>query len=188
MITCSVCGEELHIGQHPFCPHGYVRGAYAQAFSPIVIHVSPTGEYRFPGSTDAAVPEGYRKVELRTIQEADRVTREVNAREDETLRSVQHQSETSRSLTRTRNRAFMDHIRAGGRWVSKDEHGREVVRHGLSQEAKQYLDRAREYVALKDRERVNPRSTNAHFEVFSHDSSNREGHADERTGWKNRKA
>ncbi len=173
MITCTECGKELEIGQHPFCPHGYVRGAYAQAFSPIVIHVSADGQYRFPGSTDAAVPEGYRKVELRTIQEADRVTREVNAREDETLRSVQHQSETSRSLTRARNRAFMDGIRSR-----------------LSPQAQQYLDRAREYVALKDRERSNvqPRSTNFYMDVFAHDSSNREGHADERTQWKNRKA
>ena len=169
---CTDCGEELHLGDYPFCPHGSIWSSHAQRFSPIVIHVSASGEYRFPASVEAPVPDGYRKVEIRTIQEADRVSREVNAREDSTLRSVQAQSETGRHLTRQRNRAFMDSIR-----------------HKLSPAGREYLDRAREYVAHKDRERENnkPRATNFHFDVFAHDSSNREQHSDERTGWKGRK-
>jgi hypothetical protein len=169
---CQACGRVLEIGDYPFCPHGSIWSAHAQRFSPIVVHVSQAGEYRFPASVDAPIPAGYRKVEIRTIQEADRISREVNAREDSTLRAVQAQSDTSRSLTRARNRAFMDSIR-----------------HKLSPAGREYLDRAREYVAQKDRARENsrPRSTNFFIDVFAHDASNRERHADERTGWKGRK-
>jgi len=172
-MICEVCNHDIQIGDYPFCPHGSIRNAHAQGFDPIVVHVSQDGNYRFPGSVDAPVPEGYRKVEIRTIQEADRVSREVNASEDATLRSVQAQTETNRLATRARNREFMDSIR-----------------HKLSPAAQQYLDRAREYMAQKDQRRTNsrPRSTNFHFDVFAHDSSNREAHSDERTGWKSRKS
>jgi len=172
MTVCSECGKEIHIGDFPFCPHDSIYRQTAQHFDPIVLHRSADGSYRFPASADAPVPEGYEKVAVRSIQEADRIAREVNAREDETLRNVQAQSETSRSLTRVRNRAFMDSIR-----------------HKLSPAGREYLDRAREYVALKDRERENsrPRSTNFHMDVFANDSSNREQHRDSRTEWKGRK-
>lgn len=172
MTVCVHCNQELSIGDFPFCPHQPIRHAHAQGFDPVVVHVSASGEYRFPGTTDAAVPEGYRKVEIRTIQEADRVAREVNAQEDSKLRDVQRQSETNRLATRARNREFMDRIR-----------------HKLSPAAQQYLDRAREYMAEKDQRRANdrPRSTNFHFDVFAHDSSNRERYADQRTEWKSRK-
>ncbi len=172
MTVCTTCSKELHIGDYPWCPHDSIYPTHAQAFDPIVVHQNADGSYSFPASTAAPLRPGQRRVEIRTIQEADRVTREVNAREDATLAAVNHQSSTNRSETRKMNRAFMDGIR-----------------HRLSPQARQYLDRAREYVALKDRERSNlsPRSTNFHMDVFANDSSNRDSHADERTGWKNKK-
>ena len=64
------------------------------------------------------------------------------------------------------------------------------IRHKLSPQARQYLDRAREYIAEKDQRRDNsrPHSTNFHMDVFSNDSSNREQYSDARTEWKGRKA
>jgi len=107
---CVHCGHELQIGDYPFCPHGSIYPERAQHFEPIVVHVSGDGQYRFPAATDAPVPSGYRKVEIRTIQEADRISREVNRREDETLGAVQRQSDTSRMATRSRNRVFIDRL------------------------------------------------------------------------------
>jgi hypothetical protein len=175
-MTCNQCGKELQIGDYPFCSapggHGSTLPSRAQHFDPIVVHVSHDGEYRFPASTDAPVPAGYAKVEIRTIQEADRISREVNAREDSTLRQVQHQSDAGRAATRARNRAFMNNLRDR-----------------MSPAGRQFLDQAREYQEQKDRQRENtrPRSTNFHIEVFANDSSNRESHSDERTGWRSRK-
>jgi hypothetical protein len=171
-VTCNVCNQAVRIGDYPFCPHESIRRSHAQGFDPIVVHVSEDGAYRFPAATDALVPDGYRKIEIRTIQEADRVTREVNAREDFTLRAVHAQSDAGRFATRAKNREFIDSIR-----------------HKLSPVARQYVDQAREYLAQKDaaRENSRPRSTNFHMDVFSHDSSNREQHRDARTDWRGRK-
>lgn len=172
LTRCTICGQTLRIGDFPFCPHESARSSHAQGFDPIVVHVSADGSYRFPASTSAPVPEGYRALEIRTIQEADRITREVNTQEDVKLREVQAQSDHNRSETRKRNRAFMD-----------------SRRDSLSPFTRQFMDRAREYQAIKDQERANsrPRSTNFHMDVFAHDSSNREQHSDERTGWRRRK-
>lgn len=172
MVACANCGAELQIGDYPFCPHGSIYPNAAQHFDPIVVHVSGDGQYRFPASTDAAVPSGYRKVEIRTIQEADRVSREVNRSEDQTLRAVQRQSDESRMATRSRNRAFMNNLR-----------------NRMSAHGRQFLDQAREYQEQKDKQRENsrPRSTNFHIDVFANDSSNREQHRDARTNWQGRK-
>jgi hypothetical protein len=171
-VTCNVCNQTVHIGDWPMCPHGSTRCSHAQGFDPIVVHVSADGTYSFPGAVDAPVKAGYRKVEIRTIQEADRVTKEVNAKEDSILRSVHAQSDQSRFATRARNREFIDSIK-----------------NKLSPAARQRIDQAREYLAQKDarRENTRPRATNFHMDVFSQDSSNREVHRDERTGWKGRK-
>ena len=173
-MICSECGHELQIGDYPFCPHGSIYPGHAQRFDPIVVHVSceGDGQYRFPAAVDAPVPAGYRKVEIRTIQEADRVSREVNRREDETLRSVQQQSDASRQAARSRNQAFMNNMKER-----------------MSPKGRQFLDQAREYQAMKDKEREQsrPRGTNFHMDVFAYDSSNREQYRDERTGWRGRK-
>jgi hypothetical protein len=182
---CVRCGHELRIGDFPWCPHESIYANSAQHFDPIVVHVSGDGQYRFPAATDAPVPSGYRKVEIRTIQEADRISREVNAHEDQTLRAVQSQSDTSRMATRSRNREFIDKLLAGGAW--KDSEGN--TRHGLSAQARERVEAAREYLAQKDQQRKNqrPRSTNFHIEVFSHDSSNREAYRDARTNWQSKR-
>ena len=63
------------------------------------------------------------------------------------------------------------------------------MRERMSPKGRQFLDQAREYQAMKDKEREQsrPRGTNFHMDVFAYDSSNREQYRDERTGWRGRK-
>jgi hypothetical protein len=167
----------LRIGDYPFCGspggHGSILPEFAQHFDPIIVHVSANGEYRFPAATDAPVPAGFEKREIRSLREADAVTREVNRREDGRLESVFNASESSRLEKRKRNREFMD-----------------AMRHKLSPAARRYLDEYREYQQEKDKERAQsrPRSADFHMEVFAMDASNREAYADSRTDWRRRKA
>ncbi len=168
MTTCATCGSELSIGDYPFCPHGSIFSQRAQHFDPIVLHQAADGSYSFPASVDAPLRPGYQKVEVRTIQEADRVTREVNAREESHARQIHEQNEAVRDQTLSRSRRDMDRLRER-----------------LSPEGRQLADRAREYVNGKQRRAF--RSPNFFIDVFAHDSSNREVHRDERTGWKGRK-
>jgi ElaB/YqjD/DUF883 family membrane-anchored ribosome-binding protein len=165
---CVRCGHELQIGDYPFCPHGSIFTQFAQHFDPIVLHQAADGSYSFPASVDAPVRPGYRKVEVRTIQEADRVTREVNSREESKAREIHAQSESMREATLSRNRRDMDKLRDR-----------------LSDAGKQFAERARQYVDSKPRRGF--QSPNFHMDVFSFDSSNREVHRDDRTGWKGRK-
>lgn len=48
------------------------------AIKPVVIHVDRGGAVRFPGNSDAKVPKGFNKVELRTIPEIEKFEREMN--------------------------------------------------------------------------------------------------------------
>jgi len=63
------------------------------------------------------------------------------------------------------------------------------MRERMSPRGRQFLDQAREYQAMKDKERAQsqPRSANFFMDVFAFDSSNREQHCDERTQWRGRK-
>ena len=175
--TCPECGVELEIGDFPFCNapggHGSIFPEFAQRFDPIVVHVSPSGEYHFPAAIDAPIPAGFQKHEIRSIREADKITREVNSREDSKLSEVHMAHEATRQEKRRRRQEFMD-----------------AMHSKLSPAARQYLDERREYQREKDkeRERNRPRSADFHIDVFAFDGSNREAYADSRTDWRSRKA
>jgi hypothetical protein len=171
-MTCKDCGHELQIGDYPYCPHGSIYSEHAQRFAPIVVHRTADGVYSFPASVDAVVRGGYDKVEIRTLREADRITREINQHEDAKLGEVQQQSDANRQATRARNQAFMNNLR-----------------NKMTPQGRRFLDQARAYQALKDKARENsrPRSANFYIDVFANDSSNREQHRDERTQWRGRK-
>jgi hypothetical protein len=169
MTTCSQCGAELQIGDFPFCPHGSIYAQTAQHFDPIVVHQAPDGSYSFPASVDAPVRPGYVKVEIRTLREADRITREVNSREDAAIRQQHHVEQAQREAKRSEYRAQLD--RAKERFSPK---GRE------------FAEKMREYVNSK--RRPGPGSANFHIDVFANDRSNREVHRDARTDWKSRHA
>jgi len=179
--VCMECGAALEIGDYPFCPHGSIYEQNAQKFDPIVVHRNPDGSYSFPASHDAPVRAGCEKVEIRTLREADRITREVNAREDSQIREQHAHEQSNRDQNRRRNRADLDRLMAGGMWKNREGQ----VRHGMSAEGREFAARMREYVDSKPRTR--PGSANFHIDVFANDSSNREAHADARTNWKSRK-
>jgi hypothetical protein len=182
MTTCAQCGKELAIGDYPFCPHETIFSQRAQRFDPIIVHRAPDGSYSFPGTSDATVPAGYERVEIRDMRAADRVVGEINRLEDARIREEHYRSTHQREAALARSREVMDRIKAGGAWRTRD--GR--VMHGLSSEGREFAERAREYVASK--QRSGPSSANFHIDVLSHDSSNREPHRDARTEWRARRA
>lgn len=84
---CNSCGHEIEFREYPFCPHGYATGREPQQFKPIVVHQMVMGDgqikYSYPGSPDDAVPEGYSKLELSTLAQADRFVKDRGAEEQE---------------------------------------------------------------------------------------------------------
>lgn len=78
---CKDCGQEIHHGDYPFCPHESTLSLNAQRFSPVVIFRNADGHVRLPGSTDIAPPAGFERVELKTVHEVRKFEREMNQRE-----------------------------------------------------------------------------------------------------------
>lgn len=76
---CTKCGQELQIGDYPFCPHGRSFGgnrlSAIHTSERTVIYRNPrTGEVRYPARADVAVPgvyvrQGYERQELRSAAE-----------------------------------------------------------------------------------------------------------------------
>lgn len=79
MAKCGSCGQELEIGDFPFCPHGSVFERNAN-FSPIVIHQDAEGNVSFPGRSDVPPRPGYQRVELNTTAEVRAFERQYNQR------------------------------------------------------------------------------------------------------------
>jgi putative FmdB family regulatory protein len=133
---------------------------------PVVVHVSADGSFRFPGSSDAKVPKGFEKKELRTIREIEAFERCVNTH----LRaeSEQHQINQEKHFAEMRSE-----LRSELRMKMQ----------GMSQYGK---DLARLAMAMNDARR--PQSTDAgfHLQILHFDQTNREAHRDERTNWKGR--
>ena len=88
-MTCPDCQREIQIGDYPFCKgqqsdhvteqsHG--RGLFSQ---PIYLDQSLTNsqQFSYPGYSDDPVPEGYRRIEIRNMREADHWTKQINAGE-----------------------------------------------------------------------------------------------------------
>jgi hypothetical protein len=171
MDRCSDCGDELHVGDWPFCrgpgSHTPARQQNSQLFDPVVIHRDAAGNIRFPGAVDAPVPAGYQKVELRTINEVRRFEAEVNMRErvkaDESLSARERQFSEKQSALRGDLRGAMRHMTPFGQ------------------------DLARLAMDRNNQRGSKPRDVGFHLDVFSNDSSNREIHSDAKTGWRGRK-
>lgn len=143
------------------------RRTLAQAFSPVVIHRDVNGNIRFPGHPDAPIPDGFQKVELRTVREVRALEREMNVRERARFEEAQYREEQAFSAEQRERRAelrqMMRHMTPAGR--------------ALAEEAMRQNDE-------RPRKSYDP---NFHVEAFSQDSSNREAYRDERTGWRGRK-
>lgn len=143
------------------------RRANAQGFSPVLVFRKPDGSYSFPGVNDAPTPDGYRRVELRTVEEVRDFEREVNRREFDIHDRAESGEDAYYSEVQRRNRAelraAMQHMSPAGR--------------DFAVEAMRRSDERR-------RPRFDP---GFHLEVFSQDASNREPYRNERSEWRGRK-
>ena len=172
MSTCPECGGELHVGDWPMCGgdparHVPADGRFAQGFDPVVIHRDAVGNIRYPANGSAPVPDGYQRVELRTVHEVRKFEAEVNQREhaasDQHLSAREKQVSEKQAANRRELRTAMDGMSNYGR------------------------DFAREAIDRGNNKRLQTREVGFHLDVFSNNSSNREVHRDERTQWKGRK-
>jgi hypothetical protein len=162
------------IGEWPFCPHGYSRDRDARAFDPILVweSTSEPGKISMPGRNDEPCPEGYRPKLLATLREADRFINAINRSERDKMLEIR---ELNRQYFDERQQERRDNIRAKIRGNSRAE--------ALFREVCAYVDakRERKYSRLRS---FDPR---CHFQALSFDASNRQGHSDAATGWKERK-
>src|SRR6202021_2116849 len=112
MNTCLSCGNELHVGDWPFCPHGPLREVNARRFSePILVFESPTppGDASAPASNTDPPPAGYRPRVIDNLQAADQFINQYNAHESAKLSEQRHnEREYWNQVTKSRR----DSIRA----------------------------------------------------------------------------
>jgi len=160
----------------------YNSATNAQRFSPVVIHRDEHGNVRFPGNTNAPVPEGFQKVELATIQQVRALEKEINLRD--TVKAGEFHAAREKFLDGQlrENRRAVDEILAGGSWQGVED-GKIVERRGISPRGQKILAQLREASKQKQargRSRVSPEFI---VEAFSQDASNREDHRDASSDW-----
>lgn len=174
MTTCSACGEELHIGDYPFCPHGSIYPQNSQHFDPIVVwqSASDPDKYSFPGQSNEVVPAGYNKFVISNLREADRFVKRMNDLERQRL-------EGERSM-----RYAIDD--AGVRERRRNEDARGAVNpraEALRRRVREWADRKREAVRSRS-SRIDPQF---HINVLSFNSGNRNSYSGPENGWRERK-
>jgi len=166
-IEC-VEGEAKRIESYP----GEYQPRSAKRFDPIVIWVSDTdpNKVSFPGRADEAVEEGYHKVEITNLSQADYWTRRISQHE---IHEMEGLREAHKQYWDDRQRERRANIRA--------KIGSNPRMQALFKEAQAFVDKKREGKYSK------PLDPHAHFQVIAYDSSNREGYRDKETGWKEKR-
>lgn len=169
--TCNHCGNEIHHGEHPFCPHGYSAGREPRQFTAIVIHRCrlADGSYKFsyPGQSTDPVPHGYEKLELSTLAQADRFVKDRDTEEMELRRmNIHAEREQWDERTKLRRSAAKEELQ---RRLGKD-HSKigDMVQRRVDEA------RTRRYQELLSRQ------TGFHSEVLSYDKQNRKEFIDDR--------
>lgn len=172
MTICPKCGAELELGDWPYCEapggHGSIHRMRVQGFDPVVIHRDAQGNIRYPAHSEAPVPAGFQKVELRTVAEVRRFESEVNM--VERVKADQSLSQRERAFSEKQAEARRD-LRS--RMAHMSEFGKDFARHAMEN---------------TNQRRPKSRDVGFHVDVFSNNSSNRETHRDALTDWKGRKA
>ena len=173
--TCPQCGQELHIGDWAWCPHESVYPANAQRWDPIVIWASnaDSEKYSFPGRANEPVPEGYHRVEITDLRQADRFVSKMNAIERRRL-------EEERDM-----RYALDDAGIRERRRAEDARGPANPRAAaLRRRVREWTDRIRER-----RREAHPRiDPQFHIDVLSFDSGHRNSYSGPETGWRERKS
>jgi len=174
VTLCRECGQELHIGDYPFCPHGSIYEQNAQRFDAIVVwqHNSEPDKYSFPGHANESCPADYHRVEITNLREADRFVTRMNAIERAkmvTTRDLNYQALDEQ--TKRRREDIAARIRGNAKMEA------------LFRQAREWTDRS------KERKRSRHRSLDPHFhiQVLSYDSGNRNSYAGPETSWREQK-
>jgi len=130
----------------------------------IVVHISESGDVRFPGDVNARVPEGFQKKEIRTIRELEHFERQMNVK----LRAEAEQHQENEAK-------FFDAIHAR-------------TRADLRQQMQHMSPLGRDFAMLamqiNDSRKRKPTDCGFHSDILNFDRTNREPMHDERTGWK----
>lgn len=174
MGICKECGMEVTIGDWPFCPHGSVFQGSAKRFDDIVVWQSNTDseKYSFPGQANEPCPEGYHKIVISNMRQADQLVRTVNDIE-------RRKMEEMRDM-----RYALDDAGIKERRANEDAKG------AISARAEVLRRRVREWTDKRraDKRAAHPRiDPQFHINILSFDSGNRNSYSGEETGWREKK-
>lgn len=160
-FKCEVCDNNL-----TYSPSFYYTSRAAQAFDPVVIHKDAQGNVRLPGHSNAPVPEGFQRIELRTSREVHAFEREMNTKDQAVANDFHAKNEAYRQGQIAHNRGEMKEFINGRVWT--DSNGE--VRHGLSPRGRKFYEAMREQSDRKKHSAKNPEFV---VEAFSYNASNR---------------
>jgi hypothetical protein len=172
--TCPECGHEIAFGDWPMCPHGQTRESTARRWDPIIVWASNVepDKYSFPGQAEESCPDGYHRVEITNLAEADRFVGRMNdieRRKAEELRDLNYQALDEQ--TRRRRADTLARIAGNPRAEA------------LFRQVKEWRDRRQEAKRARHKN-LDPRF---HIQVLSFDSGNRNSYSGPETGWRERK-
>ncbi len=144
------------------------RGRHANAFDPIVLHRSASGEYSFPMHPSAPIPEGFEKLEVTTFQELDRHMGSINAAE---------------------RRKMEEHVEGERVWLNRIESENRSELRRQMQHMSPVMRAFAEVAMQQNDQKPRPRviDPNVFAEIRERDASNREDHRDSLTGWQRRR-
>jgi hypothetical protein len=187
VTVCNQCGQEFEIGDWPYCPHGSIYERNARKWDDIVVWQSTTDpdKYSFPGQANERVPEGYVKLHITNLREADQFVSKMNDLEG---RKMREQIELRRALDDAgiKDRRAEEDARG---WVMKADGTKFYIRGNTRAENLQR--RVREWAdQLRERRRAQRGRPDPHFHinVLSFDSGHRNSYSGQETGWRERKS
>ncbi len=164
LLKCGTCGAELPDAQ---LASGIVRNVQME---PIVIHRRrlDNGDYAYsyPGNSSDPVPDGYERVELSTLAQADRFVKDRNQEEQE-LRRLQIQAEREHWNERARERRENARVELERRLGKSHSQVGELVQRTID------ARREKRYRELESR------SVNFHIQALSYDANHIPEHRDE---------
>lgn len=214
MNLCSSCGQEMRVGDWPFCEsgggHRPARTLDAKAFDAILVFEMADGTHSYPGHNDPLLaPTGAKPIFLDTLRKADEFVRNTNRREQEEI-DIRHEAkrnhyDKAQRESRQQLRAELERRGISARNVDaiiQDRDGGGADKNTVMQQFeaacaasgkefnREHFERVYETTQRTRRNpeyRGRPQATFG-IEVFNKDSSNRDGYRSEHTGWKYRKS
>jgi len=163
---CEECTQP--VAWHP----SYYYNSPAQRFDPVVIHRDAAGNVRFPGNTNAPVPEGFQKVELRDMTEIRKFEGEMNRKDASAAADFHAAQQSYRAGQLAHNREQL----ARG-FATHDEAGRPVTvsLDKFSPRGREFYEAMRKQSDARTHRAARPEF---YIEAFTQNASNRDDHHD----------